>query len=232
MFTPFRPDEFASRSLPPSLPLYAWPNSTLTELAEQIAAEDPSLLPSPSVGTRLAFRLIYPDRRSTTGAAAAHQIQPRFMVRDLGSVVLGGEAAMLAVANGEEGEGEDVDMSGTAAFPAADTSTTDKTLGEAKFVVGDYVSCAILPPLPDGSVAPAMTARNDRPAGPRGPAPGQPPHNVRRDAGFGGRQGRDWERRRSGPGDGGFPEGEWRRGERLPDDGPDRSRGRGRRDRW
>lgn len=165
------------------------------------------------------------------------------MVKDLGSVVLGAEgisAAALAAANGggveEEEEGEDVDTSGTAAaaLPAADTATKDKTLGEAKFVVGDYVSCAILAPMPDGSVAPPMTARNDRPAGgPRGPAAGQPPHNVRRDAGFGERQWRDRDRRRPGFGDGGFPEGEWSRGERLPDDAPDRSRGRGRRgDRW
>ncbi|KAL0931946.1 sin3-associated polypeptide sap18 [Colletotrichum truncatum] len=232
-----RPDEFAARNLPPSLSLYTWPTCTLTELAQQIAAEDPSLLPSPSLGTRLAFRLVYPDTRNVTAAAAAHHAsaQPRFMVKDLGSVVLGGDevtAAALSAANGAEGGDEDVDMTGTLALPPTDTA--DKTLGEAKFVVGDYVSCAILPPLPDGSVAPAMTARNDRTAGPRGPAVGQPSHNTRRDAGFAGRQGRDRERRRPGFGEGRFPEGEWRRGERLPDDPPDRSWGRGRRggSRW
>ncbi|KAF0320599.1 hypothetical protein GQ607_012180 [Colletotrichum asianum] len=236
-----RPDEFASRSLPPSLSLYTWPSSTLTELAEQVAAEDPSLLPSPSVGTRLAFRLIYPDARNAAATAGAHHAptQPRFMVKDLGSVVLGGDgasAALLAAANGAEGDDGYTEMTGAAALATAETATKDKTLGEFKFVVGDYVSCAILPPLTDGSVAPAITARNDRPTGPRGPAAGHPPHNNRRDAGFAGRPGRDRERRRSGFGDGGFPEGEWRRGERLPDEAPDRSWGRGRRgergDRW
>lgn len=28
----------------------------------------------------------------------------------------------------------------------------DKTLADARFVIGDYVDCAIFPPLPDGSV--------------------------------------------------------------------------------
>ncbi|KAK1709333.1 Sin3 associated polypeptide p18-domain-containing protein [Colletotrichum lupini] len=243
-----RTDEFASRSLPPFLSLYTWPDCTLDELAELITAEDPALLPSPCVGTRLAFRLIYPDTRNAAANAGGHhhhgQAQgPRFMVKDLGSVVLGdGTAEALLAADGEgEGEGEgadDVDMSGAGAKQHDDAdSAKDKTLKEVNFVVGDYVSCAILPPLPDGSVAPALTARNDRAAGQfggaRGPMGGPPSQGPRRDAGFGGRQSWDRDRRRSGFGDGGFPEGEWRRGERLPDDPPDRSRGRGRRpDRW
>lgn len=237
----FRPDEFASRrSLPPSLSLYTWPSCTLAELAQQVVAEDPSLLPSPSVGTRLAFRLVYPDARSAAATAGGHHTQtqtPRFMVKDLGSVVLGdGVTGVITAANDVEGEAGDIHMSGTTATLPDTDSAKNKTLGDAKFVVGDYVSCAILPPLADGSVAPALTARNDRLAGQfnaRGPPGNQPLQGPRRDGGFGGRQGRDRDRRRSGHGDGGFPEGEWRRGERLPDDQHDRSRGRGRRgDRW
>ncbi|GKT88446.1 sin3-associated polypeptide sap18 [Colletotrichum tofieldiae] len=225
-----RTDEFASRSLPPALSLYTWPDCTLTELAEQVAAADPSLLPSPSVGTRLAFRVIYPDTRNAAAPSGAHHVQtqiPRFMVKDLGSVVLGdGTVGAVLAADGAEGGEGDIHMADTAAtLPDTDTSK-DKTLGEAKFVVGDYISCAILPPLPDGSVAPALTARNDRAAGPlsaRGGLGGLASQGPRRDAAFGGRQGRDRDRRRSGFGDSGFPEGEWRRGERLPEDPPDRS---------
>ncbi|KAF6820562.1 Sin3 associated polypeptide p18 [Colletotrichum sojae] len=230
-----RPDEFAARALPPSLSLYTWPTCTLTELAHHVAAEDPSLLPSPSVGTRLAFRLVYPDTRTPAAAAGGHTAaHPKFMVKDLGTVVLGGQSELLTrTANGQD---EDVDMAGTAALLATDNEP-DKTLADSKFVVGDYVCCAILPPLSDGSVAPAPTARNDRLGGQFGArvlsGGQQPPHNARREGGFGGRQGRDRDRRRPGFGDGGFPEGEWRRGERLPDDPPDRNRRGGRRgDRW
>ncbi|KAK1984788.1 Sin3 associated polypeptide p18 [Colletotrichum cereale] len=235
-----RTDEFASRSLPPTLPLYTWPDCTLIELAEQIAAADPSLLPSPSVGTRLAFRVIYPDTRNAAAPPGMHHAQsqiPRFMVKDLGSVVLGdGMTGAILAVNGAEGAEGDIHMAETApTLPDTDTAK-DKTLGDAKFVVGDYISCAILPPLPDGSVAPALTARNDRTAGPfsaRGGLGGLASQGPRRDAAFGGRQGRDRDRRRSGHGESGFPEGEWRRGERLPEDPPDRSWGRGRRpDRW
>ncbi|WQF76220.1 Putative Sin3 associated polypeptide p18 [Colletotrichum destructivum] len=235
-----RTDEFASRSLPPALSVYTWSDCTLAELAGQIVANDPSLLPSPSVGSRLAFRLIYPDTRHTAAPSSTHHTQipaPRFMVKDLGSVVLGdGAAAAIpaAAAAGEEGAG-DIRMAESTATVADDTAK-DKTLGDAKFVVGDYISCAILPPLPDGSVAPALTARNDRTAGPfsaRGGLGGLAPQGPRRDAAFGGRQARDRDRRRPGFGNDAFPEGEWRRGERLPEDPPDRSWGRGRRqDRW
>ncbi|EFQ27114.1 Sin3 associated polypeptide p18 [Colletotrichum graminicola] len=233
-----RTDEFASRSLPPALSLYTWPDCTLTELAEQIAAADPSLLPSPSVGTRLAFRVIYPDTRNAAVPPSAHHAQtqiPRFMVKDLGSVVLGdGTAGAILGANGAEVVEGDIHMAETTtALPDTDM---DKTLGDAKFVVGDYIACAILPPLPDGSVAPALTSRNDRTAGPfsaRGGLGGLASQGPRRDAAFGARQGRDRDRRRSGLGDNGFPEGEWRRGERLPEDPSERSWGRGRRpDRW
>ncbi|OBR14256.1 Sin3 associated polypeptide p18 [Colletotrichum higginsianum IMI 349063] len=236
-----RTDEFASRSLPPALSLYTWSDCTLTELAGQIVANDPSLLPSPSVGSRLAFRLIYPDTRHTAAPSSTHHTQipaPRFMVKDLGSVVLGEGAAgailAAAAAAGEEGPGDIRMADGTATV--GDDTAKDKTLGDAKFVVGDYISCAILPPLPDGSVAPALTARNDRTAVPfsaRGGLGGLAPQGPRRDAAFGGRQARDRDRRRPGFGDDAFPEGEWRRGERLPEDPPDRSWGRGRRqDRW
>ena len=99
----------------------------------------------------------------------------------------------------------------------------ERTLQDARFVIGDYVSCAILPPLDNGNVA---------------PPPGGPP--VRgfagerrgglsgdfgsRGGGFGGpRENGFGFRGRGGPrGGGGFgqgmvPAGEWRRGERVPE---------------
>jgi histone deacetylase complex subunit SAP18 len=108
-------------------------------------------------------------------------------------------------------------------------SAAAKTLADAKFVVGDYISVAVLPP--DGStgaVAPASGARAETgSAGRRGEGGGVPPLLGRRVNGFvagparGGREGRggrfgrgDRERTRDGYR---FPEGEWRRGERLPE---------------
>ena len=34
----------------------------------------------------------------------------------------------------------------------------EKTLADARFVIGDFVDCAVFPPLADGSVAPGTSA--------------------------------------------------------------------------
>lgn len=210
-----RPEEFASSSLPPHVSVYTWPDCTLDELALELAASKPSVLPSPAVGTRLAFQLVCPDLR----AGVVSSSQARYAVRDLGSLVVGQGGP------GAEVEGEDADnVLGTA-------RESNKTLSEAKFVVGDYISCAVLPPLADGSVAPVSSAKREVLSGAResrrgrGGLPG-------RDIGFvrGGGHGRvDWASGRDGGRDE-FPMGEWRRGERLPEGpGPaSRPRGRGR----
>jgi len=98
-----------------------------------------------------------------------------------------------------------------------------RTLQDAKFVIGDYIDCAIFPLLDNGNVAPPPgsnrggnsfgAGRGDfgRGMGPRENGPG-----------FRGRGGP-----RGGFGQGfgvGVPSGEWRRGERVPE-GPS---GRGR----
>ncbi|ROT42767.1 hypothetical protein SODALDRAFT_326924 [Sodiomyces alkalinus F11] len=234
-----RPEEFAARPLPPSLPLYAWHDCTLNELALQVAAERPSLLPTPAIGTRLAFRLVIPDTRAGAGAASSdphhRHAPPRFMVKDLGSIVIGGDVP--GVANGFDTVDAE-ELVGVARRPPSPIgekaktggSAGDTTLQSAKFVIGDYISCAILPPLPDGSIAPEPSAweapltRNARGLGDSGPYA----RGGRRDIGFG-RARRD--RGRSGLGSF-VPEGEWRRGERVPGQAPDRSwggrRGRGR----
>lgn len=210
-----RPEEFGSPSLPPHVPVYTWSDCTLKELALELAAAKPSALPSPAIGARLAFQLVFPDLRNTSTVSNA---QPRFGVKDLGSIVIGEGEPSVELS-------DDVEMDG----PVKGVKDKDKTLNDARFVVGDYISCAVIPPLSDGSVAPAPIARRE---------PAMPPREGR--GGFrGGFQGRENGNGRGGPRGGrggwrddiggGFPMGEWRRGERLPDgpgSGP-RARGRG-----
>ncbi|KAI1106899.1 Sin3 associated polypeptide p18-domain-containing protein [Jackrogersella minutella] len=219
-----RPDEFTASTLPPHIAIHAWPDFTLTELVYSIAAAKPSLLPCPAIGTRLAFRLIFPDTRNNAAGAGqttttTSTTAARYAVKDLGSVVIG-----------DGGQGIDPDDAEAEKEPEADG---DKTLDEARFVVGDYISCAVLPPLPDGSVAPASSARTGR-----GTGAGDSRSGVGR-APIGAYVVRDRERengiarpRNNGRGYDGFgnrgnmPTGEWRRGERLPDP-PPAARGRG-----
>ncbi|KAI8628599.1 hypothetical protein F5Y19DRAFT_464971 [Xylariaceae sp. FL1651] len=204
-----RPDEFAAEPLPPYLILHTWPDCTLEELAHHVAAADGHLLPDPAVGTRLAFRLIFQDTR---GSASVN----KYTVKELGSVVIGDGGPGL--------DPEDVD-----AERILEDTTPDKTLSEARFVVGDYISCAILPPLPDGSVAPASSARMGRGTGagesrlavgraPNGPARDRerPFTHHGRGRGSIGKVGYDGFGARSAR-SGGVPSGEWRRGEKLPD---------------
>jgi len=172
-----RLDEFSSPSyLPLHLPIHTWPTCTLTELSHHLAAASPPVLPDPAIGTRLVFRLIYADAR-----AGAPNAPARFVSKDLGSLVIGHGGPGTApddAATAEEEEGkektttvddDDDDDGGAAA---------NKTLADAKFVVGDYISCAIMPPLEDtGAVAPAAGARPGRGSG-VGEAPARGPPVV------------------------------------------------------
>jgi len=142
------------------------------------------------------------------------------MSKELGSVVIGdGGPGILP----DEEEAAIV-AGGQVAGPLG--GDPEKTLQDARFVIGDYVSCAILPALANGGVAPP----------PIGPARGGGAFGAGR-GDFGGRGGPPREngfgfRGRGGPRGGGFgmgpgvPSGEWRRGERLPE-GPSGGRGRG-----
>jgi histone deacetylase complex subunit SAP18 len=154
------------------------------------------------VGCRLVFQLVFPDLRNTATVANS---PPRFGVKDLGSVVIGGDS-------GSDTSG-DISMDAT----AKDSDDKYKTLSGARFVVGDYITCAILPPLPDGSVAPASSVQREHASGSQ---------RGQNSSGRGGSKGN-----RGGWRDdvgGGFPMGEWRKGEKLPDAPGGRSRGRGR----
>ncbi|EQL02641.1 Sin3-associated polypeptide Sap18 [Ophiocordyceps sinensis CO18] len=176
----------------------------------ELAAAKPSALPYPAVGTRLAFQLVYPDLRN---AALVNEASPQYAVKDLGSIVIGQGRP------GAETSGFGDSVSASRGEPEA-----GRTLGDACFVAGDYVSCAILPPLSDGSVAPAPASgarRDDASSGVRD-ARGQREGYVGRENGLargGGRGARG--------GRGGFPMGAWRRGEALPHASPARPRGGG-----
>src|SRR5688572_4329496 len=114
----------------------------LTELA-------PPAIPSPAYGTRLVFQLVFPDLRRTNPMPSG---LPRYGVKDLGSVIIG--------TGPTEDDGEEL----------WDRADEDKTLGDARFVVGDYISCAVLPPLDDGSIAAISSARSE---------PNRPMHDGR-----------------------------------------------------
>lgn len=91
----------------------------------------------------------------------------------------------------------------------------EKTLQDARFVIGDYVACAILPPGRDGEVQPSSAA------GVGGGRMRAFPED-RGANGFGrGRGGFSGGRGGFGRGPGSdLPAGEWRRGERLPESAP------------
>ncbi|KAK4456084.1 histone deacetylase complex subunit SAP18 [Podospora aff. communis PSN243] len=176
------PSEFTTPHLPPHIPLYTYPSTTLSDLTLQLASIAPSPLPSPCVGTRLVFRLIFSD----TGRGPNQS--PRYISKDIGTLVIGAS------------EESDIDGYGDGG----------KTLDEARYIVGDYVSCAVLPPNEvTGEVVPASAIRGGRLGGGRGGGFA----DERRDSWGRGRG--EFDRGRHGGR--GFPEGEWRRGDRLPE---------------
>jgi histone deacetylase complex subunit SAP18 len=192
--------------------MHTWSNCSLKQLALNLSELSVPSLPSPAFGTRLVFQLVFPNLRRTESTPNG---PPRYGVKDLGSVVIGA---------GSTTDEEDATW---------DRVDEDKTLGDARFVVGDYISCAILPPSDDGSVAPRSQARLEQPRMTRDRREPQhvnskEPQGQRighRESGRGGRG-----RQRGGNTDTAlFPSGEWRRGEQLP---PGRSRGSRVRGRW
>jgi histone deacetylase complex subunit SAP18 len=162
----------------------------------------------------LDFELVYPDLR----APPRQDGSGRYGKKHLGSVVIGAGSSGTNGVHSEDANDELPKRRDE--LPAGDE---EKTLLEAKFVIGDYIDCAILPPLPNGDVAPVPRTT----AGILGAGGGGMP----RENGFGGRGGRSGGGR--GGFDGGVPPGEWRRGDPVPQGewgrgGGGRGRGRGR----
>lgn len=196
----------AAAMLPAHLEIYTWQSCTLRELSQLLTSALPSLLPDPPVGTRLCFRLIYPDAKGA--AIMGRDARGRYLSKDLGSVIVGPRDSPY---RGEEESDERAEprlRSGPLRFQG---SEADKALQDARFIVGDYVECAILPPLEDGSVAPPLRG---------GSGPSQAGGGMRafRDNGFG-RPGRGGPRGGDRGGPPALPPGDWKRGERLPEGG-------------
>ncbi len=85
-----RLDEFQPLAeLPSHLQIYTWPTCTLRELSHIITSAMPDLLPDPAIGTRLSFRLIYPEPIPRNSSSAVSSGPGKFIQRDLGSVVIG-----------------------------------------------------------------------------------------------------------------------------------------------
>lgn len=198
--------------LPPHLEIYTWQSCTLRELSQLLTSTLPHLLPDPPVGTRLCFRLIYPDAK--TAAIMGPDARGRYVSRDLGSVI-------IAPRDSPYRTEEEADGAERRARPAPlrfQGSEADKTLQDARFIIGDYVECAILPPLEDGSVAPFLRGAQ---------APGLSGGGgmrAFRDGGFARGRGGGPRGDRDGPPR--LPHGDWKRGERLPE-GPGRGGRRG-----
>lgn len=66
-------------ALPAHIETYAWMSTTLRELSGVLVSSLPLILPNTLVGTRLCFRIVYPD---TSG------VRSQYLGRDLGDVVI------------------------------------------------------------------------------------------------------------------------------------------------
>ncbi|CAD6578270.1 MAG: hypothetical protein ASARMPRED_008666 [Alectoria sarmentosa] len=86
----------APANLPPHLQIYTWPTCTLRELSHLLVTALPTLLPSPAIGTRLAYRLVYPDTHNAHPAAPG-----RYLSKELGDVVVGDVEGRGVLAGGE-----------------------------------------------------------------------------------------------------------------------------------
>lgn len=184
----------------------------------------PGILPDPAIGTRLSFRLVYPDVHAAGGGGGRGAMggrldgeagRGRYVSKEMGSVVI---AAPRGDSSGENGGGG-LSLEGDDA---------DRTLEDVRFVIGDYVDCAVFPPLSDGSVVSRGSVSGSR----GGLGSRENGYGRVRSGGYGlgggGRGGYSGGGSRGefgGPGS--IPSGEWRRGERLPDTGGYRGGGRG-----
>lgn len=172
----------------------------------------PNVVPNPAIGTRLSYRLIFPDTRDTGRPGPG-----RYLSKDLGTVILGGDERGIFSTEKDNADG---DTSGAADL----NGDANKTLQDARFVIGDYISCVIVSPPVDGSVPPQPGGLTVRPGGVMrrvmgefGTGVGGPIRSgslgIRGRGGLRGAVGFNGRRL----GDGGLPTGEWRRGERLPE---------------
>ncbi|KAK1139902.1 hypothetical protein N8T08_011063 [Aspergillus melleus] len=132
----------ATSNLPAHLQIYTWQSCTLRELSQLLTSALPSLLPDPAVGTRLCFRLIYPDTKAA--ASMGPDARGRYLSKDMGSVVVGprespyrDETQRRLEEEGREDEAEDEGAGKMKSGPAARAlrlqgHDADKTLQEMR----------------------------------------------------------------------------------------------------
>ncbi|KAM7207337.1 Sin3 associated polypeptide p18 (SAP18) domain containing protein [Naviculisporaceae sp. PSN 640] len=143
-----RTEELLGDPHPPHKSIYAWKDSTLKELSEALSVDEPAILPRPFIGTRLEFRHIF-RAPVITNSRSTHVEPLRFLHKDIGSVVFGA---------GRPGASEDEEWDGI--------SNDTRTLEDIRFVQGDHLICAIMPPDEStGAVVPANSARIGRGSG-------------------------------------------------------------------
>ncbi|EGX96944.1 Sin3-associated protein, putative [Cordyceps militaris CM01] len=200
------PDRFTNSASLSSVNIFTWPSCTLQELVYELADARPNPLPAPSIGTRVVFQLVYPDLKSASSVGGR---RANFAVKDLGSHIVGAGGP-----GAEDDEHLDTNSKGR--------GSTTWTLQDAHFAAGDYISCAILPPLSDGTVAPAYDAIRSQEA-PRQAMPDQP--SI-----FGNRRNSHNQNTRpmhesEGPR---YPRGSWKGNNGREQPGRARGRGRGR----
>ncbi|KAI9740706.1 MAG: hypothetical protein M1818_004671 [Claussenomyces sp. TS43310] len=226
--------DFVSPSTP-HLELYTWPTCTLRELSHLIVTSLSALLPTPAIGTRLSFRLIFPDTRSPAPTASS-TAPGRYLFKDLGSVIVGDGGPGIPSADEKTAA---VVKDGI--VPGDPAEQPERTLQDGRFIIGDYVAVAILPPLANGDVGPPLVAEVSelRPS-----IKGRPRDRTdakeylpERAGGFRGRGRGGFGQLHANLGGGGLPNGEWRRGEAVPAGPTSNSRrgGHGQvrgRDRW
>ncbi|KAJ5523682.1 Sin3 associated polypeptide p18 [Penicillium frequentans] len=192
----------AAATLPPHLEIYTWQSCTLRELSQLLTSALPWLLGDSPTGTRLCFRLIYPDARGA--AMAGNDVRGHYISKELGSVVVAPKESSYRADEDADHQGEAQLRPGPLRFQGGEA---DKCLQDARFIIGDYIECAVLPPREDGSIAPPIRAGS-----------GPPPmgHGMRAFGQNGsGRPGRGGPRGdRGGPSH--VPMGDWRRGGETP----------------
>ncbi|KIH93093.1 sin3-associated polypeptide [Sporothrix brasiliensis 5110] len=240
-----RPDEFSSPQRLAFVPVYALPSYTLSDLTYYLAAaQNPAVLPSTCIGTRIVFRHVYENTRHAAEGNGSGNCRPseafkesayapRFIIKDVGSVVIGSTGpgapttsldAIDDAAIPDELMDDDEDQLMLTGNAGSSDDDGSRTLAKLRYTPGEYLSCAILPPLADGCVAPASSARSGRGSGVGEAPPSRMPppplsgaSAVRSmDSRFSGRRGRDGYGASSNYG---VPTAGWRRGDAIPDEG-------------
>lgn len=120
-----------------------------------------------------------------SGRLGGEEGRGRYTSKEMGSIII---ASPDNSNGGEPLGGRDYDLGG---------EDSEKTLADCKFIIGDFIDCAIFPPLSDGSVVPRGNAMMSRGGFVNGRGRGASNYGLGRAATI--------------------PAGEWRRGERIPD---------------